>query len=162
MIHETAGDILLTKAQAIAHGVAPNDHFATGLALSLREQWPAMHKDFRHFVHTSHPKEGGAWIWGGTGGRKIISLFTQQPAPNEHAHPGKASVSNVNHALKELHRLVETEKITSLALPKLATGVGGLSWEVVLPLIQSHLGSLKIPVILYTIYQKGVAAKEAL
>ena len=26
MIHETAGDILLTKAQAIAHGIAPNDH----------------------------------------------------------------------------------------------------------------------------------------
>ncbi|MDE3036159.1 MAG: Appr-1-p processing protein, partial [Nitrospirota bacterium] len=29
MIREVAGDILLTKAQAIAHGIAPNDHFAT-------------------------------------------------------------------------------------------------------------------------------------
>ena len=27
MIHEVVGDILLTKAQAVAHGVAPNDHF---------------------------------------------------------------------------------------------------------------------------------------
>ena len=41
MIHEVAGDILLTKAQAVAHGVAPNDHFDSGLALALREQWPA-------------------------------------------------------------------------------------------------------------------------
>ncbi len=43
MIHEVAGDILLTKAQAVAHGVAPNDHFDSGLALALREQcrsWP--------------------------------------------------------------------------------------------------------------------------
>lgn len=40
MIHEVTGDILLTKAQAIAHGVAPNDHFETGLALALRERWP--------------------------------------------------------------------------------------------------------------------------
>lgn len=38
MIHEVAGDILLTKAQAIAHGVAPNDPFDQGLARALREK----------------------------------------------------------------------------------------------------------------------------
>ena len=42
MIHEVSGDILLTKAQAIAHGVSPNDHFDQGLALALREKWPTM------------------------------------------------------------------------------------------------------------------------
>lgn len=41
MIKEVAGDILLTKAKVLTHGVAPNDNFATGLALALREQWPA-------------------------------------------------------------------------------------------------------------------------
>jgi len=48
VIHEVTGDILLTKAQAIAHGVAPGEHFDSGLALSLRENWPAMAKDYRH------------------------------------------------------------------------------------------------------------------
>ncbi len=157
MIQEVTGDILLTKAQAIAHGVAPNDHFNSGLALSLREQWPAMYKDFRHFTHNSHPKTGTVWVWGGTGGHRIINLFTQEPAASEHSHPGKASISNVNHCLKELHRAVEAEGITSLALPRLATGVGGLNWDEVLPLIKSHLGTLKIPVYLYTTYRKGVA-----
>jgi hypothetical protein len=47
MLREVAGDILLTKAEALAHGVAPNDNFANGLALALRERWPAMYKDFR-------------------------------------------------------------------------------------------------------------------
>jgi O-acetyl-ADP-ribose deacetylase (regulator of RNase III) len=42
MIKEVSGDILLSKAQVIAHGVAPNDPFHNGLALQLREQWPAM------------------------------------------------------------------------------------------------------------------------
>ena len=41
MIKEVHGDILLTSAQAIAHGVAPNDHFDRGLALSLRENYPS-------------------------------------------------------------------------------------------------------------------------
>lgn len=157
MIQEVTGDILLTKAQAIAHGVAPNDHFNSGLALSLREQWPAMYKDFRHFTHNTHPKPGTLWLWGGAGGHRIINLFTQEPAASEHSHPGKASLSHVNHCLKELHRVVEAEGITSLALPRLATGVGGLNWDEVLPLIKNHLGSLKIPVSVYTTYRKGVA-----
>jgi O-acetyl-ADP-ribose deacetylase (regulator of RNase III) len=47
-------------------------------------------------------------------------------------------------------------------MPRLATGVGGLSWEQVHPLIQNHLGDLKIPVIIYSTYKKGVQATETL
>ena len=43
MIQEVSGDILLSKAHAIAHGIAPNDDFHSGLALALRmlgmSQW---------------------------------------------------------------------------------------------------------------------------
>jgi O-acetyl-ADP-ribose deacetylase (regulator of RNase III) len=58
MIKEVTGDILLSKAGAIAHGVAPHDDFKQGLALALREQWPAMYKDFRHYCQTYNPKPG--------------------------------------------------------------------------------------------------------
>lgn len=160
MIHNVTGDILLSQAHALAHGIAPNDHFDSGLALSLRQDWPALYKDFRHLLHTAHPKAGGLWVWTGTDGRRLISLFTQEPAPSEHARPGKASYHNVNLCLRELHKLVETEKIPSLALPRLATGHGGLEWDQVEPLIRQHLGGLKIPIYLYTAYQKGVKASE--
>lgn len=68
MVYEVQGDILLSSAQVIIHGVASNDHFDNGLALSLREQWPAMVKDFRHFCQTTHPKPGEVWLWSGIGG----------------------------------------------------------------------------------------------
>ena len=58
MIKEVHGDILLTGAQAIAHGVAPNDHFDRGLALSLRENYPSMAKDFRHYCRLDNPSPG--------------------------------------------------------------------------------------------------------
>lgn len=160
MIHEVSGDILLSKAQVIAHGVAPNDDFHSGLALALREQWPAMYKDFRHFSHTHGPKAGGLWDWA-TAGTRLIALFTQDPAPNNHAHPGKASAHNVNQALRALASLAQQEGVQSLALPRLATGVGGLDWAEVAPLVRSHLGGLGIPVYVYTTYQKGVAADES-
>jgi O-acetyl-ADP-ribose deacetylase (regulator of RNase III) len=159
VITKVRGDILLTDAQAIAHGVAPHDHFNQGLALALRERHPAMAKDFRHYCHQENPSAGHAWLWAGPE-RVIINLMTQDPAPDNHAHPGKATAHNVTHALKELRRIVEEQGISSVALPKLATGVGGLSWNEVEPLIDSHLGDLNIPVIVYEAYEPGVKAAE--
>lgn len=160
MIHEVAGDILLSKAQAIAHGVAPNDHFDSGLALALRESWPAMARDFRHYASQTHPKPGELWVWGGVGGIRIFNLLTQEGEQGHGAKPGRATVANVNHVLRRLRHELEKGEIRSLAMPKLATGVGGLTWEVVRPLIQQHLGDLPTPVYVYTTYQKGRPAAE--
>ncbi len=160
MIHEVSGDILLSGAQAIAHGIAPNEHFDSGLALSLREKWPSMSKDFRHYAHQSHPKPGEIWTWGGVGGVRIFNLMTQEGDQNIGSRPGKATLANVNHCLRRLRYLVEKEEITSLALPALATGHGGLSWSDVQPLIQSNLGDIDIPIYVYSVYHAGVKANE--
>jgi O-acetyl-ADP-ribose deacetylase (regulator of RNase III) len=160
MLKEVAGDILLTQAEAVAHGIAPNDNFASGLALSLRERWPAMYKDFRHYCQTVTPKPGALWTWAGAGGARIVNLFTQEPAPSHGAKPGRATIENVNHCLKALSKVIETENIKSVALPRLATGVGGLEWKDVKPLIEKHLGHLSIPVYVYATFRSGVQAKE--
>jgi O-acetyl-ADP-ribose deacetylase (regulator of RNase III) len=164
MIHEVSGDILLSSAQAMAHGVAPNDPFHSGLALALREKWPAMYKDFRHYCQTDRPKAGTTWAWAGVGEHgpvQVVALLTQEGGFEHGAKPGPAHVDTVNHALKGLHQWIESEKIKSLALPKLCTGVGGMDWEKVFPLIKQHLGALKIPVYVYSTFHKGVKAEEA-
>ncbi len=160
MIHEVSGDILLSNAQAIAHGVGPNDHFDSGLALALREKWPAMAKDFRHYGHQSHPKPGEIWMWGGTGGARIFNLMTQEGEHTHGSRPGKATLANVNHCLRRLRHEIEKENISSLAIPALATGVGGLAWADVKPLINQHLGDLSIPIFVYSTYHAGIQAKE--
>lgn len=160
MIKEVYGDILLSKAGAVAHGVAPNDDFGQGLALSLREKWPALYKDFRHYCQTDHPKSGEIWTWVGADNRRIVCLMTQEAAYDKGDKPGKATTQYVDHALKALRHLIEQEQIKSVALPRLATGVGDLEWRDVKPLIVKHLGDLQIPVYLYTIYSKNMAAVE--
>ncbi len=161
MIKHVEGDILLSSAKAIAHGVAPHDDFKNGLALSLREQWPSMYKDIRHYCHETNPKAGELWAWVGSNGVRIVSLFTQEPPAAKGGHAGPAHIEYVNHALKALREWATKEKIESIAMPRLATGVGGLPWEKVLPLLEKHLGDLKIPVYVYATYKKGVKAEEA-
>lgn len=160
MIKEVSGDIMLTSAQAIAHGVAPNDHFDRGLALSLRENYPAMAKDFRHFCRLENPPAGEVWMWGGAGGLRIFNLMTQEPAKFHNSHPGNATLSNVDHSLKELAKQIKEEKIQSVALPRLATGYGKLKWEDVQPLIKKRLGELDIPIFIYSTFIKGKKGEE--
>ena len=167
MIREVEGDILLSDAQVIAHGIATNDPFDSGLALALRERFPSMVRDYRHAMHAKEPKVGEIWAWGGVNEegstRGIVNLLTQgMQSQAKSARPMKARLEDVNHALRELARLVQAEGIQSVALPRLATGVGALAWDDVKPLIQQHLGGLGIPVIVYEVYRKGEKADEQL
>ena len=162
MIKEVNGDILHSNAEAIGLGVAPFDHFESGLALSLKEQWPSMVKDFRHYCHMKNPKPGSVWIWAGANGKRIVNLMTKEaPTGEKHSgHAGKASISNVNHSLKELAALIRKEKIKSVALPKLESGFGGLDWADVKILMESHLNHCGADVFVYSTYQKDVVATE--
>jgi O-acetyl-ADP-ribose deacetylase (regulator of RNase III) len=118
-----------------------------------------MHKDYRHYSHQTHPKPGEIWEWGGFGVR-IFNLLTQEGTFDHGSKPGRATAANVNHCLRRLRHELEKETVAGLALPRLATGVGGLDWKEVKPLIQAHLGDLKTPVYLYVEYKTGVQAKE--
>ncbi len=160
MIHEVSGDILRTGAQAIAHGIAANDPMTQGLALSLHKQYPAMQKDFHHWCNSQHPKPGEAWMWGSVEHARVVNLITQEGGYGHGRKPGKATVQHVSDCLRALAKLTESEGFTSLALPKLATGVGGLDWDEVSPLIESRLGQLDIPIFVYTEYHEGKKARE--
>jgi O-acetyl-ADP-ribose deacetylase (regulator of RNase III) len=160
MIHQVQGDILLSRAECIAHGVAANDHFDSGLALALRERWPSMFEGFRHWCHVEHRKPGAAWTWSGPGAR-MVALLTQDEAPKHEGHPGRATTHHVNRALRALREATDKEAFSSLALPRLATGVGGLDWSEVEPLVRRHLGDLDIPVHVYVDYRAGMEANES-
>ncbi len=162
MIHYVEGDILLTDARAIAHGLAANDPMDQGLALSLHERYPAMHKDYHHWCHVSHPKPGEAWLWGCADGRFIINLISQEGGYGGDKRPGKATTAHVNHALRSLKKVLANENLPSVALPRLATGVGGLEWDDVKPLIENQLADIDIPVVVYEQFVPDQKANEKL
>jgi len=84
-------------------------------------------------------------------GQRIVNLMTQEAAYDNGLKPGKASIEYVNRSLKNLKDLIEQEKIESLVLPRLATGVGNLDGEDGCPLIYKHLEDLNILVYIYSL-----------
>lgn len=78
------------------------------------------------------------------------------------AYPGHATLKHVRDSLKVLAKIAKKESFTSIALPRLATGVGGLEWKDVLPVIEEQLGGLGIPIVIYSEFHAGQQAKETL
>ncbi|MEQ8955105.1 MAG: macro domain-containing protein, partial [Gammaproteobacteria bacterium] len=100
------------------------------------------------------------WVWGGVEGVRIVNLLTQDGG-YDGSKPGQATESNVNHALRALKKIIEKEGFSSVALPRLATGVGGLEWDRVKPLIETQLGDLNIPIYVYVVFHAGQKAVES-
>jgi O-acetyl-ADP-ribose deacetylase (regulator of RNase III) len=157
---EVNGDILLTKANALAHGVAVDDDFKHGVGGKLKEMWPALYKDFRHFCKTHSPKPGDVWAWKGPGSPVIFNLFTQDRPSSSGQLPPKAAISDVHHALKKLHKELDEQKIKSVAITKIATGVGGLAWEEVKQSVLKDLKDYSGEVYIYEGYKPDVKAQE--
>lgn len=126
-----------------------------------------MVRDYRHAVHAKPLEPGELWAWAGVDAegrtRGIVNLLTQDMVGDgKAAKPGKATLEYVGRALKSLARHVRDQRVKSVALPRLATGVGGLGWSDVKPLVHQHLGDVGVPVVVYDVYVKGVRADEGL
>jgi len=119
-----------------------------------------MHKDFHHWCNQHHPQPGAVWLWGGADGVRIVNLITQEGGYGHGGKPGKASTKHVRETLRALATMIADEGFKSLALPRLATGVGGLQWSDVWPIVEERLGNLSLPIYVYTEYHPDVQAKE--
>ena len=161
MIRQVNGDILLSKARVIAHGVAPNDDHARDSRTRCASMRPRCTRTSATTARRStrrRARSGPGRAPTASAGGAVHATAGLHPGER----PGRATLSNVHHALQALRRFIDEERPASLALSRLATGVGGLDWDEVLPEIEKHLGDAGIPIIVYSTYHAGQAAAEGL
>lgn len=162
MIYEVEGDILLSTAQAVVQGVSANDKMGYGLAKTLHENFPAMHKAFHQWCHQQHPKTGEVWVWNGLKDKLIVNLIIKEGGYNNVTSSVKVHLSDIKHALHALKKRAVKDKFTSMALPRLADTSSGLEWEAVFQVIESELAELEIPVYVYSKFIPHQRAREPL
>lgn len=162
MIYEVEGDILFSKAHVITQEVCANDPMTHGLAKSLHEYFPAMHKAFHQWCHQQHPKVGEIWVWTGLKDTLLVNLIIQEGGYSHAPTDKKVTPSHIKHALHALKKKAIKDNYKSIAVPRLATGIGGLDWSEVLPIVQYELAELQIPIYIYSTYVPHKQAIEPL
>ena len=160
MIYEVEGDIMLTRAAVIAQGVAVNDPMTSGLARRLQEKFPMMREEFQAWCDETKPEPGNIWLWGSADKLRVVNLITQEGGDPELQRQGRPTRIAIHRALRELASLAVEERLSSIAIPKLGGGFGGVDWLDVRGMMHNQLDTLLIPLFVYVTELEGMLASE--
>lgn len=157
MIKFVSGDILKTKIDYIAQGVAigSQEGMGTGLALKISKKWTYAQKEFKKYTRNHQFKKGDIFIVKPNDNNPgIIYIATQ---PNMYY----AKLSYLNRGIKNLVQYCKKEKITSVAIPRIGSGLGKLDWnKEVKPLLAALLEPLPTEFSIYEDFKNEYEENE--
>lgn len=127
-IQYVAGDLFANRfqAQALVQGCNCQGSMGAGIAKGFRERYPEMFAEYRGRCK-ARPRRfnlGDAWLWKDPNRPWVFNLGTQE----QYWH-GRASYEAIEQALVKMKRRANREHIRTIALPRIGTGYGGLSWN---------------------------------
>ena len=125
MIKYISGDILQSKDEYIAQGVAvgSQEGLGTGLAFKLSSQFPEIQKLFKKYTRNTKFQAGDVFIGEIKGFSPGIIYIATQP---DMYH---AELTYLNKGLKRLKKVCESRGIKTVSLPKIGAGLGKLDWN---------------------------------
>jgi O-acetyl-ADP-ribose deacetylase (regulator of RNase III) len=125
MIEFLKGDMLTANTEALVNTVNCVGIMGRGVALQFRKAFPDNYKAYRAVCDRSELKPGKVFVYELdklTFPRFIINF------PTKIHWRGKSRLSYIESGLIDLVRVVRERHISSIALPPLGSGLGGLDW----------------------------------
>lgn len=148
MIHTIQGDIFNAKTEAIVNPVNCVGVMGKGLALAFKQRYPDNYAAYRKACQTHELQIGRIFTYRLKGdGEGKLHYIINFPTKNHWRDASK--VSYIEQGLDALARTIEEIPIHSIAIPPLGCGLGGLSWDIVRPLVIKRLESLDCVIYLY-------------
>ena len=142
MIRYRAGNLLDSNAQSLVNTVNCVGVMGKGIALEFKSRYPAMYKDYVTLCQRKAVQPGVPYTYS-IGKRQIINF------PTKGHWKARSHISDIERGLDILSRSWRDWNISSMALPPLGCGNGGLNWSDVRPLIEQYLGALPIDIEVY-------------
>lgn len=146
MIVFVAGDLLTAEENYIAQGVAEGNQegLGTGLALKISRKWPDVQAAFKKYARTGKFTGGQLWTLEPNSDRPGFVYLATQP---DMYH---ATLPYLRKAIRGLAKWADKNSIESVALPKIGSGLGKLSWhEDVKPLLVELLADRTTRYVVY-------------
>lgn len=150
MIEYVQGDILQADAEALVNTVNCVGVMGRGIALQFKNAYPANFAEYKHACDRGDVVPGRMLIYrtGALTNPKYIINF-----PTKRHWKGKSRLEDIESGLDALAGDIKALGITSIAIPPLGSGLGGLPWEQVRQLIQQKIGTLEHVTVL--VYEPG-------
>lgn len=139
MIEFKSGNILACDAEALVNTVNCVGIMGRGVALQFKKAFPANFKAYAAACKRAEVQPGRMFVFETghvTNPRYIINF------PTKRHWRGASRISDIKAGLDGLVHEITSRGIRSIALPPLGSGLGGLDWGEVRPLIERALSPL--------------------
>ena len=143
MVRALIGDLFQSEAQTLVNTVNCVGIMGKGVALEFKKRFPANFKDYAGRCERKQVHLGEPYLFADPSDRLIVNF----PTKNHWRSP--ARLADIELGLDYFLRHYAEWGVTSVAMPPLGCGNGGLEWSEVGPLIYRKLRDLPIDVEIY-------------
>jgi O-acetyl-ADP-ribose deacetylase (regulator of RNase III) len=156
MTNYIKGDLLESDADALINTVNCVGVMGRGLALQFKKRFPDNFRFYESACKRSEVKPGKVLVYetGCLCAPKYIINF-----PTKRHWKDVSRIEDVKLGLEDLVSVVRLRNISSLAIPPLGCGLGGLSWDEVKPCIEEAMSQL-VEVQISVYEPGGVASRD--
>lgn len=139
MLYFKTGNLFDEDAEALVNSVNCVGVMGRGVALQFKNAYPANFQAYKEACDRDLVQPGQMFVFelSTLGNPRYIINF-----PTKRHWKSKSRIRDIDDGLDALVRVVRQRGIRSLALPPLASGLGGLNWSDVRPRIESALSQL--------------------
>lgn len=133
MIIITEGNLLTADAEVLVNTVNCEGFMGKGIALQFKKAFPENYNAYVRACRVGELQPGRMFIYstGSLANPKYIINF-----PTKRKWRERSRLEDIQSGLKALINEVRNLQVSSIAVPPLGCGLGGLSWEIVRPLIE--------------------------
>lgn len=139
MIEYKRGDILREEAQAIVNTVNCVGVMGRGIALQFKRVFPDNFQAYAAACEKGEVQPGKMFVFA-TG--QLTHPHYVINFPTKRHWRGASRMEDIESGLEDLVAVIRQSNISSIAIPPLGSGLGGLSWEDVKPRIEAALQPL--------------------
>jgi O-acetyl-ADP-ribose deacetylase (regulator of RNase III) len=142
-----SGNLLTADAEALVNTVNTVGVMGKGIALQFKRAYPANYAAYRAACAAGQVRIGHMFVYDTqrVGPRRYLINF-----PTKEHWRSRSRLRDIEAGLRDLATVVRERNITSIAIPALGCGNGGLDWGKVRPLIERTFAELPgVRVLLY-------------
>lgn len=147
MVEITRGNLIETDTEALVNTVNCVGYMGKGIALQFKKAFPDNFNAYERACRTGELKPGKMFVFstGSLVNPKYIINF-----PTKRDWREKSRIEDIQIGLTSLINEIRKLGVSSVALPPLGCGLGGLRWEDVRPLIERAFAALpEVHVVLF-------------